>query len=164
MNMLYKSIHWRCSVKKVFLKNSQNSQENTCARVFQLWRRCFPVNFEKFLRTPFLQNTSGWLLLTIYSQSITTLNNDNNARYITLQENIWQLWRRCVFCRGTTIVSVFLKKLLHDLVWNFCENLDLVSTFLKTGAFDSFSLAAQNKSTRLKIKIPESTYILHHDT
>ena len=25
----------------------------------RLWRRCFPVNFAKFLRTPFLQNTSG---------------------------------------------------------------------------------------------------------
>ena len=25
--------------------------------------RCFPVNFAKFPRTPFLQNTSGWLLL-----------------------------------------------------------------------------------------------------
>ena len=24
-----------------------------------LWYRCFPVNFAKFLRTPFLQNTSG---------------------------------------------------------------------------------------------------------
>ena len=23
------------------------------------WHRCFPVNFAKFLRTPFLQNTSG---------------------------------------------------------------------------------------------------------
>ena len=29
----------------------------------RLWRRCFPVNFVKFLRTPFLQNTSGRLLL-----------------------------------------------------------------------------------------------------
>ena len=25
----------------------------------RLWYRCFPVNFEKFLRTPSLQNTSG---------------------------------------------------------------------------------------------------------
>ena len=25
----------------------------------RLWHRCFLVNFEKFLRTPFLQNTSG---------------------------------------------------------------------------------------------------------
>ena len=29
----------------------------------QLWHRCFPLNFTKFLRTPFLQNTSGRLLL-----------------------------------------------------------------------------------------------------
>ena len=29
-----------------------------------LWHKCFPVNFAKFLRTPFLQNTPGWLLLT----------------------------------------------------------------------------------------------------
>ena len=28
-----RSSHWRCSVKKVFLEISQNSQENTCARV-----------------------------------------------------------------------------------------------------------------------------------
>ena len=27
------------------------------------WHRCFPVNFAKFLSTPFLQNTSGRLLL-----------------------------------------------------------------------------------------------------
>ena len=25
----------------------------------RLWHMCFPVNFVKFLRTPFLQNTSG---------------------------------------------------------------------------------------------------------
>ena len=25
----------------------------------RIWHRCFPVNFAKFLRTPFLQNTSG---------------------------------------------------------------------------------------------------------
>ena len=58
----------RCSVKKVFLKNSQHSQENTFARVLfrkvaglrpvtllknRLWHRCFPVSFAKFLRTPF---------------------------------------------------------------------------------------------------------------
>ena len=31
----------------------------------RLWHRCFPVNFMKFLRTPFLQNTSGWLFLIL---------------------------------------------------------------------------------------------------
>ena len=29
----------------------------------RLWHGCFPLNFVKFLRTPFLQNTSGRLLL-----------------------------------------------------------------------------------------------------
>ena len=34
----------------------------------RLWHRCFPVNFAKFLRTCFLQNTSGPLLLIIGSK------------------------------------------------------------------------------------------------
>ena len=55
-------------LKKMFLKISQNSKENTCASVSflikkGLWHRCFPVNFAKYLRTPFLKNTSGRLLL-----------------------------------------------------------------------------------------------------
>ena len=65
--------------KKVFLRISQISQENTCARVSffkkvaglrpvtllkkRLWHRFFPENFGKFVGTPFLQNTSGRLLL-----------------------------------------------------------------------------------------------------
>ena len=32
-----------------------------------LWHRCFPVNLVKFLRTSFLQNTSGRLLLKFKS-------------------------------------------------------------------------------------------------
>ena len=66
------SSHLRCSVKKGVLRISQNSQENACARDSfliklqarastllkkSLWYRCLPVNFEKFLRTAFLQNT-----------------------------------------------------------------------------------------------------------
>ena len=31
----------------------------------RLWQRCFPVNFAKLLRTPFLQKTSGRLLLSL---------------------------------------------------------------------------------------------------
>ena len=70
----------RCFFKKMLLKISQNSQENTCAKSLfliklqatttflkrRLWRRCFPVNFPEFLRTPFLQNTFGWLLLKLF--------------------------------------------------------------------------------------------------
>ena len=62
--------------KKVLLKTSQNSQENTCARVSFLinlkastllkkrpWHRYFPMNFAKFSRTPFVKEHFWWLLL-----------------------------------------------------------------------------------------------------
>ena len=56
----------RCSVKKVFLEISQNSQEDTCAGR----HRCFPVNFVKLLRTPFLIEHPWWLLLWIISPRV----------------------------------------------------------------------------------------------
>ena len=79
---IYRSSHWRCSSKNVFLKFSEYSQESTCvgdsflmklqAPVYNLlrknfWRKCSPKNFEKFLRTTFLQNTARWLLLCLAS-------------------------------------------------------------------------------------------------
>ena len=53
----------------MLLEISQNSQENPCARAsflikLQAWG--IPVNFVKFLRTPFLQNASGRLLLKLF--------------------------------------------------------------------------------------------------
>ena len=36
----------------------------------RLWHRFFPVNFARFLRTPFLQNTSGRLLLERISSEV----------------------------------------------------------------------------------------------
>ena len=52
-----------CSVKKVFLEISQNSQANTKKRKKRLWHRCFPVNFAKFIIIPFLTEYLQWLLL-----------------------------------------------------------------------------------------------------
>ena len=64
--------------QKVFIEVLQNSQEKTCARVFfliklqtldlsflkkRLSHRSFPVNFAKFLGTPFLTEHLWWLLL-----------------------------------------------------------------------------------------------------
>ena len=41
------------------------SKNKSFKRIF-MGTKCFPVNFAKFLRTPFLQNTSGRLLLGGY--------------------------------------------------------------------------------------------------
>ena len=73
----------RCSVKKLFLGISQNSQENICANVSLLLKfeakvgnfisketlaQVFPVNFAKFGRTPFLTEHLWWLLLVLQNR------------------------------------------------------------------------------------------------
>ena len=68
-----------CSIIKGVLRNfAKVTGKHLCQSLFcnkvvglrpatllkkRLWHRCFPVNFVKFLRRPFLQNTSGQLLL-----------------------------------------------------------------------------------------------------
>ena len=74
-----RSSHWRCSVRKVVLRNFANfTGKHLCQSLFfnkiadlrpatlfrkRLWHRCFPVNFVKFLRTSFLQNIFERLFL-----------------------------------------------------------------------------------------------------
>ena len=76
-----RSSHRRCSVRKGVLRNfGKFTEKYLCQRLFfnkvaglkpatllknRFWHRCFPVSFAKFLRTPFLQNTSGQLLLSV---------------------------------------------------------------------------------------------------
>ena len=70
--------HKKQKQPEVFCEISQNSEENTCASLFfnkvaglrpetflkkRLCTGVQPVSFVKFLRTPFLQNTSGRMLL-----------------------------------------------------------------------------------------------------
>ena len=62
-----RSSHRRCSVRKGVLRNFAKFAGKRLRPAALLrkrfWYRCFPVSFAKCLRTPFLQNTSGWLLL-----------------------------------------------------------------------------------------------------
>ena len=56
----------------------------------RLWHECFPVNFAKFLRKPFLQNTTGWLLLKgtviiiIKQQEVSTSNYQVTSSFIRI--------------------------------------------------------------------------------
>ena len=74
--------HRACSIKKSVFRNfAKLTGKHLCQSFFfnkvaglmaatlfktNLWHSCFPVNFLKFIRTPFLQNTSGRLLLHIF--------------------------------------------------------------------------------------------------
>ena len=77
-----RSSHLRYFLRKVVLTNfAKLTGKHLCQSLFlnkvtghrpailfkkRLWHRSFPVNFAKFLRTPFWQNTSGQLLLNIH--------------------------------------------------------------------------------------------------
>ena len=59
--------HRRCSVRKVFLKISQNSSGKQLEENKKILHcSCLSVIFENFSGTPFLQNTSCWLLPEIF--------------------------------------------------------------------------------------------------
>ena len=60
----FRSSHRRCPVRKGVLRNFAKFTGKFEFRLSpatllkkRLWHRCFPVNFAKFLRTSFLQNT-----------------------------------------------------------------------------------------------------------
>ena len=55
------------------------------------WRRCFLVNIAKFLRTPFLQSTSGRLLLYLPISTVTDLISKKLHDYVhlTIQIERW---------------------------------------------------------------------------
>ena len=81
--MQSKTVAQGWSVKKVFLKISQNSQENPCVRVSVLinlkpatlskkrpWHWRFPVNFAKFVRTLFYRKPPGVCFYAMLWQKI----------------------------------------------------------------------------------------------
>ena len=76
-----RSNHQKCSIKKGVIRNFVKfTGKHLCQSIFfnkvaglryatllkkRLWHMCFLVNFAKFLRTPFLQDKTGRLLLYI---------------------------------------------------------------------------------------------------
>ena len=81
LRVLYRSSRPEVLCKKDFLRNfTKFTGKHLCQSLFlnklaglspvtllkkRLWHRCFPVNFVKFLRTPFYIEHLWWLLLTI---------------------------------------------------------------------------------------------------
>ena len=107
----------------MFIKISQNPHENTCARVYfftkvagslllfikkRLWHRFFSVNYAKFLRTPFLQNTSGWLLL----RNVFELSNKETAKGTWVSAKIATTSKMCL---KLTVIDIVLVSLLSTV-------------------------------------------------
>ena len=46
----------------------------------RLWHRCFPVNFAKFLRTPFFTEHLWWLLLVLFESSVISFSSEESSQ------------------------------------------------------------------------------------
>ena len=77
-SITFRSSHQKCSITKDVVKNFAKFIEHLCQSLFfnkvaglrpatlfkkRLWHRCFPMNFVKFLSTPFYIEHLWWLLL-----------------------------------------------------------------------------------------------------
>ena len=89
-------------MKKVFLEISQNSQAKK-----GLWHRCLPVNFAKFLRTPFLKEHLWWLLLKGAASSSWFLIYFKCDYQIQIKKHVFE--ERKYGCDGKPIKGVLLK-------------------------------------------------------
>ena len=89
-------IHNRCSKKSRKILEKTPVLESLLNKAAGLWlrnffkktlrRRCFPVNFGKFLRTPFLQNNSGRLLKQYHTNVVTNTFRDLSFSKYLLNE------------------------------------------------------------------------------
>ena len=79
--------------------------ETTLLKKRQIWHRCFPVNFAKFVRTPFLQNTSGRLLW---------------IQYLLQREIVWCI-RQVNWVTNIYFVSdnytIYMKNINNEILW-----------------------------------------------
>ena len=101
----YRSSHQRCSMKKgVPRKFVKLTGKHQCQCLFfnkvadlrpgtllknKLWHGCFPVSFTNFLGIPFLQNTSGRLLLRVAFRDV--FRTLSNTWDVVLYKNIERL-------------------------------------------------------------------------
>ena len=114
--------------KKVFLNISQNSQENTYVTVSfliklqarpvtlfknKLWHWCFPVNFVRFLRIPFLLSISSscfWWSRRNRLQSSTSEWKPFSWDIITWQSDVFRHFREST-SNNSSWIYIFHKKI-----------------------------------------------------
>ena len=115
-----------CSLLSLAIRNHFCHQPTTLLKK-RLWHRCFFVNFVKFLRIPFLQNTSGPLLLVSLC-----LKNSNSRNKLFMKKPFWfrflfKLWRHNCY-------------LVMWLAWRLCpESVTLKRADFQLGSFGIFS-------------------------
>ena len=137
----YRSSHQSCSVKKSVLRNFKKfTGKHLCQSLFfnnvaglrpatllkkRLWHRCFPVNFVKFLRTPFLTEYL-WLLLMeikdLWGKSHVHSENFCWRVFSLLDSGVLDMIFTKVHVTKWRIFSWFLLFLVAELMWENLNN------------------------------------------
>ena len=81
------------------------------------WRRCFLINFEKFLRTPLLQNTCGWLILLLYfnTENVTALQVLSTIEFSSNTLPTFKFWQ--LFYKSVSQIPLLVFSLLEKQKW-----------------------------------------------
>ena len=169
--------------KKGVRNFSENLQESTCAKVSflinsllkkRLWHRCFSVDFAKFLRTPFLQNTSGgcfWMKQKFKNPFwLTPFHATGFFLYpLKSSENLWfsDVFRGCrkrpMEWNGIKSYLNFTKlvhfKLVQVVILHFGnKTIDSVASFQislgsQSQSLDNYLLKVNNRNIRTRCEI-----------
>ena len=122
----FEAVAQRCSIKNVFLEILQNSQENTCVRVFFLIKTCnFSCEFFEISKNYFSYRTppvaaSVCNISTCYPlKSLLALivlfkviYSDGTSDYITKYDFKW--------CSDHSFISKVLKEIKISIIFIFC--------------------------------------------
>ena len=98
-------VAWRCSVKKVLLKISQNSQENTCARVsflIKLQRPNITKNFRNYTFQLIDDICSIFFVLSLWNYS--AMPNTIHSFLLSIS---WKVWTCSNFSINWNQLSIF---------------------------------------------------------
>ena len=154
-----------------------------------LWRRCFPVNFAKFLRTSFLQNTSG-RLASVHIHVERAIQRVKNFRVLrneislSLHGSVNQIWTVCwMLCNFMT--PLFQKDMesggfILNNVWPYTELVSLINhffiseksylaentVFLKSSPLSRQKITVRSSHPEMSVKISllKIPLNLHEDT
>ena len=114
----FRSSHQRCSTKKSILRNfTKFTGKHLFWSVLKkrLWRRCFRVNFAKFLRTLFCRTRK--LLCSKYFPHFLACWLNTESYFLRIQSECWKMREKCgpEKLRTRTLFTQWM------LLWNFIE-------------------------------------------
>ena len=149
--------------KKIVLRNFVKfTGKQLCPRLpynkaagLRLCHRCFPVNFVKFLRTPFLQNTFRWLLFSLvqtryfYDEKVATFLSWMLHTHQVRCCHFFIVESCCLKCEFDTDVKI--KNYFHydEDQLLFCKKVHIETKSIKQNVLVIFLLLQETKNSNL---------------